>query len=178
MFRCGPEGDGVRDALPQIGAYFYPGGLPSACKPKFSFLSVDLTSQPPSLLSGEYDNDTSVGIYSRLVRFPLDEASGRPLLGPTKAVRASEAWYAGNRNLQGAVSIEGKFLLNATRYYGALFTGAVDQASTVHRASNGDWGWMPEGIHYDPASGRVLIDTEGHANMPRLVFVANAGQIP
>ncbi|MCA9684751.1 MAG: hypothetical protein KC457_21380, partial [Myxococcales bacterium] len=181
--KIGKQGDavcayGYAYALPQVGAYFYPQGLPKPCKPVFSFLSLDQTSQPPSLISGEYDNDVNVGIYSRLLRFPLDADSKLPLLGPTDAVRASGAWYAGNRNIQGAAAIDDEFLLNATRYSGALFTGAVDQASTVYRASNGDWGWMPEGIHHDPDSGLVFIDTEGHANMPRLVFAADAASIP
>lgn len=169
---------GYAYVLPQVGGYYFPMGLASACRPNFSFLSLDGTSTPPSLISGEYDNDPVNGIYSRLFRWPLDEATHKPAVGPGGSVRASGAWYAGNRNLQGATSIGGKFFLNATRYSGALFTGAQDQASKVYQASQGQWGWMPEGIYYEAKKDWLWINTEGHANMPRIVYAVKAGQIP
>lgn len=168
---------GYAYALPQIGAFSFPAGLPAACRPSFSFLSVDATSVPPSLISGEYDNDPATGIYSRLLRWPLDPATHRLDTAGTTAVRANGAFYAGNRNLQGGTAIDGKFFLDATRYSGALFTGGVNQASKVYKAGDGKWGWMAEGIHRTPA-GRLWIVTEGHVNMPRIVFAAKASEIP
>lgn len=170
-------GYGYGYVLPQIGAFSFPAGLSAVCRPAFSFLSYDATSSPPSLISGEYDNDPAKGIYSRLLRWPLDPATGRLALGPTGTAHPSEAWYAGNRNLQGAASVDGKFFLDATRYSGALFTGAPGQASKVYKASDGDWGWMAEGIQRAP-DGLLWIVTEGHASMPRIVFSAQASAIP
>lgn len=169
---------GYAYALPQIGGYYYPSGTDASCRAKFSYLSLDTTSDPPSLLSGEYDNDVTVGIYSRLLRFPLDAGSHKLAVDPQNVVHANGAWYAGNRNIQGATAINGKFFLNATRYNGALFTGSVNQASKVYLASDNKWGYMPEGIHYVPASGRLFINTEGHANMPRIVYAVKASSIP
>lgn len=169
---------GYAYALPQIGGYYYPAGTDATCRAKFSYLSVDTTSNPPSLISGEYDNDVTTGIYSRLLRFPLDPASSKLAVDPQNVAHANAAWYAGSRNIQGATAINGKFFLNATRYNGGLFTGAVNQASKVYLASDGKWGYMPEGIHYMPASDRLFINTEGHTNMPRIVYAVKAASIP
>lgn len=169
---------GYAYALPQMGGFYYPAGTDASCRAKFSYLSLDTTSNPPSLISGEYDNDVNVGIYSRLLRFPLDALTHKLAVDPQNVAHANGAWYAGNRNVQGATAINGKFFLNATRYNGSLFTGAVNQASKVYLSADGKWGYMSEGIHYVPASGRLFINTEGHANMPRIVYAVKASDIP
>ena len=169
---------GYAYAIPQIGGYYYPTGTDATCRAKFSYLSLDTTSNPPSLISGEYDNDVNVGIYSRILRFPLDATTHKLAVDPQSVAHANGAWYAGNRNVQGATAINGKFFLNATRYNGSLFTGTQNQASKVYLSADGKWGYMPEGIHYVPSNGRLFINTEGHANMPRIVYAVKASSIP
>ena len=163
--------------LPQVGAYTFPTGLSSSCRPTFSFISLDRGTTPPTLLSGEYDNDATYGIYSRLVRWPLAAGTGRLATGPTGVVTATGAWYAGSRNLQGATSANGRFLMNATRYSGALILGTPGSPSTVLRADRDEWGWMVEGIHVS-AAGNVWNSTEGHANLPRSVFFVRLSGLP
>ncbi|HRI71121.1 MAG TPA: hypothetical protein PK156_43110 [Polyangium sp.] len=169
---------GYAYAIPQVGGFYYPTGTDSTCRAKFSYLSLDTTSNPPSLISGEYDNDVNVGIYSRLLRFPLDATTHKLLVDAKNVVHANGAWYAGNRNVQGATAINGKFFLNATRYNGSLFTGLQNQASKVYLSADGKWGYMPEGIHYIPENGRLFINTEGHTNMPRIVYAVKASSVP
>ena len=168
---------GYAYVLPQVGAFSFPAGLSAVCKPAFSFISLDDTSSPPSIVSGEYDNDPVTGIYSRLLRWPLDPATGKLAPGSNGTVHPSAAWYAGNRNLQGAASVDGKFFLDATRYNGSLFTGAPGQASKVYKATAGDWVYMAEGIQRAP-DGLLWIVTEGHASMPRVVVSAKPADIP
>ncbi len=163
--------------LPQVGAFFFPAGLSAPCAPAFSYISLDETSNPPSILSGEYDADPATGIYSRLFRWPLDPATGKLALGPTGTAHPSEAWYAGSRNVQGAAAIDGKLFLDATRYNGALITGVPEQASKVYKATAGQWIYMAEGIQR-AADGRLWAVTEGHASMPRIVISANPVNIP
>ncbi|MFO0589371.1 MAG: hypothetical protein U0441_17670 [Polyangiaceae bacterium] len=163
--------------LPQVGAFTFPSGLSSVCKPVFSFISYDATSSPPSIVSGEYDNDPVTGIYSRLLRWPLDAATSKLAPGPTGTVHPAEAFYAGNRNLQGAASVNGKLFLDSTRYSGALFTGAVNQASKVYKATSGQWVYMAEGIQRAD-DGLLWVITEGHASMPRIAIAAKPGEIP
>lgn len=93
---------------------------------------------------------------------------------------ASEAWYAGNRNIQGASTYKasnGKsyFLLNATRYYGSLMLGTMNGSkATVYKAPN--WGYMPEGM-YITTSNNMWVATEGHDKMKRAVYYANVEKI-
>ena len=61
--------------VPQVDSYT----SKSSCKPRFSFVSLDRSTTPPSLLAGEYCNqggacDTYDG---RLFRYPIDPATSR-----------------------------------------------------------------------------------------------------
>lgn len=168
---------GYEYVLPQVGGYYFPSGLSPSCRAKFSFVSLDRSTTPDSLVSGEFDDDPALGLYSRLLRWPLESASSRLKTGPTGVVTASGAWYAGNRNLQGAVSAGPRFFLNSTRYEGALFSGAVGALPTTLRASDDRWGYMPEGMHLS-ASGRLWVSTEGHSLLPRSVYFVLASGLP
>ena len=168
---------GYEYVLPQVGAYVFPSGLSDACRLRFSFVSLDRSTSPPSLLAGEYDNDPVTGLYSRLVRFPMVAGTGRLRTGPTGVCTASGAWYAGNRNLQGAVASGAKFYLNSTRGSGQLDVGAVGSPSSTLSASSNEWAWMPEGA-YVSTSGHLWVSTEGHANLDRCVFFARVADLP
>lgn len=159
---------GYEYVLPQVGGYYFPSGLSASCKPLFSFVALDRSTTPHTLISGEYDNDAT-GIYSRVLRWPLTSTGG--------FMKATGAWYAGSRNVQGAIASGSKFFMNATRYSGALITGSVGSPSRVLKASDDDWGWMPEGM-YISAAGNLWVSTEGHANLARSVFYARIADVP
>lgn len=165
--------------LPQVGGYYFPSGMNSSCKPKFSYISLDRGGEKASILSGEYFNETGSNIYGRLLRWPLG-GDGRLAADENGIVQASGAWYAGNRNIQGAVSHGSNsnptFLLNATRYNGALFTGKVGAASKVFKATAGKWAYMPEGM-YITTAGNLWVSTEGHASLDRCIFYADVDSI-
>jgi hypothetical protein len=171
-------GYGYGYVLPQVGGFYFPAGLSASCKPKFSFISIDRSTTPDTILSGEYDNDTTTGIYSRILRWPIDEASDRLAAGSNGVVTATGAWYAGNRNVQGVAASGGKFFLNSTRYSGTLMTGRVAAASTLYRADAGRWAWMPEGMNIS-ATGNLWVSTEGSGtDRPRIVFYSHIADIP
>ena len=167
---------GYEYVIPQIGGFSFPSGLAASCKPKFSFISVDRSTTPPSLISGEYDNDPTTGIYSRLVRWPMI-SGGRLQTGATGIATAIGAWYAGNRNLQGATASGSTFFMNSTRNSGELVSGAVNAASHVISASRNEWGWMPEGMSISTA-GNMWISTEGHPNLDRCVASVRVSDLP
>lgn len=160
---------GYEYVLPQIGGYYLPSGASSSCKPSFSHVALDRSTTPHTLISGEYDNDVDTGIYSRVLRWPLTSTDGR--------MKAIDAWYAGSRNVQGAIASGPRFFMNVTRYNGALVTGTVGSPSRVLKASDGDWGWMPEGL-YVSAAGNLWVSTEGHANLARSVFYVRIADVP
>lgn len=176
-------GYGYAYVLPQVGAYYFPSGLSSSCKPKFSFISVDDGSGTKCILSGEYDNDTIWGLYSRLLRWPLAPSGAKLNTASNGLVTAVGAWYAGSRNLQGASSYRATngtvyFLMNTTQYSGALIRATVGAASKVFKASDGKWGYMPEGIHLTQ-NDNAWVATEGHSSLPRAVYYSElAGLLP
>jgi hypothetical protein len=143
----------------------------------FSSLALDRSTTPPTLISAEYDNDPTWGIYSRVLRWPLAAGTGRMAVGPTGIVKPTGAWFAGNRNVQGASASGPKFFLTSTRYAGALMTGAVGAASRVLRADQNDFGWMPEGTYISTA-GNLWVSTEGHPNLDRSVFFVRIANVP
>lgn len=171
-------GYGYAYVLPQTGGYYFPSGLGASCKPKFSYIALDRGGGDSTILSGEYFNDTGSNIYGRLFRWPM--ASGGKMKADAGGnVFAVGAWYLGNRNVQGAVShgaSDPVFLLNVTRYNGALITGKEGAKSTVLKASAGKWAYMPEGM-YISASGNLWVSTEGHSNLDRCVFYADVDEI-
>ncbi|MFO0599711.1 MAG: hypothetical protein U0228_30670 [Myxococcaceae bacterium] len=180
--RCGVSGGvacayGYSYVLPQVGGYYFPSGLSASCQPNFSFVSLDRSTAPDSLISGEYDNDPTWGLYSRVFRWTMASGTSRLATGPTGVVTASGAWYAGQRNLQGGVASNGKFFLNSTRSSGALYTGVVGSPTQSLLASQNEWGWMPEGMHIS-AAGNLWVSTEGHTNLDRSVYFVRIAQLP
>lgn len=174
-------GYGYAYVLPQIGAYYFPSGLSSSCKPKFSFISVDNGSGTQCILSGEYDNDPTWGPYSRLLRWPLATSGGKLKTTSNGFVTAVAAWYAGSRNLQGASSYRATngtvyFFLNTTQYYGALIRARVGATSKVFKATDGKWGYMPEGIHLT-TNDNAWVATEGHTSLPRAVYYSGIADL-
>ncbi len=85
--------------IPQVDLYKHA----SACGPIFSFVALDRSTTPPSLVSGEYCNGTTAcggALDGRLFRWPLDPATGR--LAPPKTTYPASAHYAGQSSVQGA----------------------------------------------------------------------------
>ena len=169
-------GYGYNFVLPQVGAYFFPEGASSTCRPKFSFIATDRGTGVKTVLSGEYDKNESLAMYSRLVRWPVGKG-GKLKTGAGGIVVAEQAWYAGSPNLQGASSYRKNdgtvvFLMNSTKYSGALIRATENTNATVFKATDDKWGYMPEGIHIT-TKGNAWISTEGHNHLERAVYYAS-----
>ncbi|GEM_PF-1073103 len=165
---------GYAYVLPQTGGYYFPDTLSSSCKPKFSYIAFDRGgSGGVSILSGEYFDETGSNIYGRLFRWPMG-SGGKMKTDSRGVVTASGAWYLGSRNIQGAVSYGSAptFLLNSTRYSGALIVGKAGEKSRVLKAGDGKWAYMPEGM-YITASDNLWVSTEGNSKLKRCIFYAD-----
>lgn len=131
-------------ALPQIGAY----DLSSPCLPaqRFSFVALDRSASPPLLVTGEYCSTTSCDdpLGGRLVRYPIDPVTG--LLAGTDRTWSTDAWYAGETQLQGAVSVDDTFLLSSSEPAGGA--GALYRVDPSGRATLG-WNDSPEDVMVD-----------------------------
>lgn len=157
--------------IPQINLYKHA----SACGPIFSFVALDRSTTPPSLISGEYCNGTTAcgGAFDgRLFRWPLDPATGR--LAPPKTTYPANAYYAGQANVQGGVAHAGTFYLSSSAPAGA--GGALYVIPAGAKSTTFSWVDSPEDLIYDGSKKRIWGLSEGLSQ--RYVFSVDATKYP
>ncbi|GAA0592143.1 hypothetical protein GCM10010174_04020 [Kutzneria viridogrisea] len=160
--KIGKQSDGkyyaydYRYVVAQVGSYRQSGS--GDCDPPpssltaplcFSYIGVDRSTSPPSLLTGEYYNGKA---GARLVRWSL-AADGKLATG-----KAAAAYQSPHQNLQGAVSYKGEFASSRSQSAskdGVLYDERVGAAATSSSLPPG-----PEDLSYDPAAKRVWTLTE------------------
>lgn len=141
-----------RYVLPQLNRYSL---CATACCARFSFVSVDLTSTPHSLITGEY---SAGNIKGRLMRWPLDPATGK-LKTAGGAVVSSAAYFPGVKNMQGGAAAGSRLWISTGVdtgvYKASLRTALVGQAIKAY-----GYPWGPEDLHYSPGSTNLWSNTE------------------
>lgn len=158
--------------LPQVGAYSQEGS--GDCDPApvdqldaplcFSWVSLDRSTTPPSLLTGEFYYGTVGG--ARMVRWDLDPSTGLLATDGAGALSSKNAYQSPEINIQGGLSYNGTFLATSSRDAGTR--------SIVYRATVGEPSTeisVPPGIEdlsHDPADGRTWSLSEHPDN--RMVF--------
>lgn len=94
---------------------------------QFSYVSLDRTTTPDSLLVGEYRNDTT--LYPiRMAQWDLDYTKRRLKTDSSGLAKATWAYCVGIERMQGAVQVDGKIYIS--RSNGKNGKGDV-------------WGWSP-----------------------------------
>jgi hypothetical protein len=129
--------------VPQVGRYQHA----SDCGPRYSFVALDRSSTPPSLISGEYNN---ASVARRVFRWPLDPATGRL---PTGLFHASEALHMGYSHVQGAVAHDGRYYLSTSEPPSGR--GDLVATDTVGPVTVGPWVDGPEDLVYDIATDEL-----------------------
>jgi hypothetical protein len=132
--------------IPQIGGYT----SASACAPLFSYVALDRSTTPPSLLSGEYCGGAACAgkpLAGRAYRWPLDAASGRLRAGTSWP---SEAMLLGQTQVQGAASRGGLTYLSSSAP--AAGAGALYRVKTGASATS-TWLDSPEDLMLDETGG-------------------------
>jgi hypothetical protein len=127
-----------RYALPQVGAYFL---SDDSCWHRFSFVSLDKTSDVPSLVTGEFHD---ADIAGKLMRWPLDGerlAATDPASGATQPY---EVYYAQESDMQGAASIRGQWYMSSSGQDGAW--GKLYRAAPGQAAESYGWVIGPEDL--------------------------------
>jgi hypothetical protein len=124
LTRADPPFHGFGYLLPQRLAYRpLPG---DRHRLRFSFLSLDRTSSPPSLLAGEYSPGDD---RSRIARFRLDPVSGR-LQASDSLVPAPTAFDLDVPRMQGVACADGTYFVSTSGGRlgrGDLWTGSPEQ---------------------------------------------------
>ncbi|MEZ6186146.1 MAG: hypothetical protein R3F62_14190 [Planctomycetota bacterium] len=147
-----------RYVLPQVGAYRLTG---ASADLRFSFVSVDRSTNPPSLLTGEYVKDAVDG---KLARWSFHPVSG--LLEGAGAIHPAEVFVANQDRVQGALSWRGRFQLACSsqkirrfRNHGRLYATAPFTPSAAR-----EWAYGPEDLTFTPSKGNLwsLSEYPGH----------------
>lgn len=125
-------------------------------KLRYSFLSLDRTTSPPSLLAGEYGRGKET---TRLARFEMDDVTSLLVTGEDERVQPSWLDDRGVRQMQGAVSVKGRYYVTVSRgprWPGTVFVGKP--GALTKRSLAVPVG--PEDITYWPSTDRLWSLTE------------------
>jgi hypothetical protein len=137
----------------------------ASCCVRFAFAAMDLTTDPISVLSGEYEDDNK---DARLHRWPLDSETGL-MLEEDEIVRPTQVIYPNVKRMQGAVSVNNYFFVSSSEPKtswpptpGSLYF-TYEYAQPITR---GYPAW-PEDLHYSSFSDRLWSCSE----MPGMRYV-------
>lgn len=144
------------DLVLPVRAHFRAGVTGTGPGLRFSFLSLDRSTDPPSLLAGEYGRGTRT---TRLATFALDPDTFLPAADDGGTSRPTSIVDAGLRQMQGAALVGGRLHVVTSR--GPHLPG------TVHVGGPGRWRRFrcatpmgPEDLAYWPQTGRLWCQSE------------------
>lgn len=144
------DAHGYKYVIPQIATYATNG----ACDPRFSFVALDRSSTPPSLVSGEYD---AASVNGRLYRWPLDGAALR--VTDQGRVLPDAAFVMAESHVQGAFAHAETFWLSSSRPAGGA--GELVRTRVGMPSSTVGWSDSPEDLAFDPQASSVWSLSEG-----------------
>ena len=126
-------------------------------KLRYSFMSLDRSSDPPALVAGEYALRT--GATTRLARYPLDPTTWELSTGDDGFSRPLALDEGGVRQMQGAVIAAGRF--HVTVSHGPWMPGSV-YAGRPGAMRQRRWALPmgPEDLSYWPSTDRIWSLTE------------------
>ena len=130
--------------LPQVGKY----DVTSACSPIFSWVSLDRTSDPPALVSGEYcSTDACAGpLAGRVFRWPLDPSTG---LLRSAITFPTEAYLMSHKQVQGGAAAGGVYYLSSSA---PAADGGELYRVVKGKSATSQWGDNPEDLMVDPGN--------------------------
>jgi hypothetical protein len=147
-------GYNYRYIIPQVGYYKLCG---ASCCARFSWAGFDGSTDPPSILAGEYDT----GIMGRAHRWDLDPSTGR-LATQFNVAKNSATYTPGVSHMQGGLTVQGHLFISSSLSKlswppspGTLWDGAPGDSAEDHQ-----WPLLPEDLYYDVFTDRLWTCTE------------------
>ncbi|MEO6084422.1 MAG: hypothetical protein ABIQ18_15080 [Umezawaea sp.] len=148
---------GYRYVMPQVYGWTNPGGLATfppdykcnASGPqKYSYISLDRSTEPRTIITGEYCADQAdPNLNGRVARRPVEKFSGAPITDGLGNWLATDAYRLPKPRVQGAVSTAGRWYLNSTG-------GGTTGPGHLQAAVAGSPGVLTtDSIEYDVAIG-------------------------
>jgi hypothetical protein len=141
---------GYKYVIPKVGEYRLAEG---SCPLSFSYVSLDRSSSPPALVSGEYNVDRYDG---RMIRWPFDLATG--ILGTAnERVLPMNAFVSGHRRVQGGLMHQGKTYFSCSSQdgaYGKLYRADIGESQGF------PWVDGPEDLYLEGPLNQLWTATE------------------
>ncbi|KAL2868923.1 uncharacterized protein BJX67DRAFT_29597 [Aspergillus lucknowensis] len=159
----GKQSDGTyvaenyRYVLPQL--HYYRFSSTDGSSFRHSYISLDRSDDPPTLMVGEYQTEDST-VDIRFVKYPLNPETSRLATDDEGVVGASEAYCSNFLRVQGAFALDGKIIIsrsNGGSTGGDMFNWTPGSAATSHI------GWFPPGnedLSYNPVRKEWYTVTE------------------
>lgn len=126
-------------------------------KLRYSFMSLDRRSDPPTLVAGEYAYRS--GATTRLARYPLDAATWQLQTGEDGYSRPLAVEHGGVRQMQGVVVAGGRYHVSVSRGPWMPGTMAAGQPGSM-RTRRWAVPMGPEDLAYWPSTDRIWSVTE------------------
>jgi len=146
------DAHGYRYIAPQVARYRLHS---DSCRVRFSFVSLDRSTTPPRLLSGEYRKDDTGG---RLVSWPVASDSDWLAIEADGLAHATRAYVSGQTKMQGAMSWGNAiYISSSSQYngYGRIYRTRVGQKSNITA-----WVRGAEDLYYERSTNRVWTPAE------------------
>ncbi len=152
----GRDGDishafGYRYIVPQVARYDAP---EAACDFSFSFVSLDRSSDPPALITGEYKANS---IQGRVVSYGLDAQTHR-LEVRRGEIRGQDAKMGAQTKMQGAARWQNNYYLSSSSQaatYGRLYRTRSGRESSISA-----WVYGAEDLYYERTTGVIWTAAE------------------
>lgn len=145
------DAHGYRYVVPQIARYRL---SDDACPLSFSSLSLDRSTNPPTLLSAEY---RSSDIQSRFVHWPLDGQTGK-LMDIEGRIDGRDAKMGAQTRVQGALSYDGNYYISSSSQY--LRFGRLYRTRPGQESSRSAWVYGCEDLYYERRSNLIWTAAE------------------
>jgi hypothetical protein len=142
---------GYRYIIPQVASYIK---APGSCAFSYSFVSLDRSSNPPSLLAGEYK---SSNIQGRLVHYFLDPTSHRIEVRAGE-VRGQQAKMAAQNRMQGAQRWQGNYYISSSSQWNQF--GRLYRTRSGLESSISAWVYGAEDLYYERQTGIIWTTAE------------------
>ncbi|MEZ4379891.1 MAG: hypothetical protein R3A79_00985 [Nannocystaceae bacterium] len=157
---------GHRYAIPQVGAFLL---SDDSCWHRFSFISVDKTSSPRSLLTGEF-HDTDIA--GKVIRWGLDGELVALTDPASGVIQPTNVYFTQESDMQGAASVNGEIYSSCSGQDGAW--GKLYRSSASFASESYGWVIGPEDLMYSQQEKALWSASEFAGR--RYVFAVDVGK--
>ena len=140
------DGHGYAYVIPQVARYAL---TDTSCPLSFSAISLDRSTQPPTILSSEYRSGDPQG---RLIHWPVDLENHR-LLDLHGLVDGRQIKMSAQTRVQGALTWEGNYYISSSSQFNRF--GRLYRTRPGMESSISAWIYGCEDLYYERSTGLI-----------------------